>query len=78
MFRASTLSRPLSRALSQPVSRARRGLLPRLLDLFALRRQRSHLGRLPPHLLRDIGLTEEEARTEADRPLWDAPSHWRR
>ncbi len=69
MSRATTLSRLLPRS--------RRGLLPRLIALFALRRQRHQLRHLPPHMLRDIGLTEEEARAEADRPLWDAPPHWR-
>lgn len=69
MFRSTTLARPLART--------RRGLLPRLLDLIALRRQRRDLRDLPPHILRDIGLTEDEARAEADRPLWDVPPHWR-
>lgn len=39
-------------------------------------RSRKALARLDPHLLRDIGLTHDEARTEAARPLWDPPAHW--
>lgn len=58
-------------------SRRRPSLLRRITDAFALRRQRARLRDLPPHLLRDIGLTEAEARAEADRPIWDAPGHWR-
>lgn len=41
-------------------------------------RSRKALARLDPHLLRDIGLTREEALDEATRPIWDAPLHWRR
>jgi hypothetical protein len=40
-------------------------------------RQRSSLARLDDHLLRDIGLTPETAKAEADRPLWDVPARWR-
>lgn len=52
--------------------------LPRFLQLAALRRSRTRLAVLDDHLLRDIGLTPEQARTEADRPFWDAPPHWHR
>ncbi|MDX5401835.1 MAG: DUF1127 domain-containing protein [Rhodobacterales bacterium] len=41
-------------------------------------RSRKALARLDPRLLRDIGLTREEALDEAARPIWDAPLHWRR
>lgn len=43
----------------------------------ALVRQRRSLGRLDAHELRDIGVTAAQARTEAARPVWDAPAHWR-
>jgi uncharacterized protein YjiS (DUF1127 family) len=36
------------------------------------------LGDLEEHLLRDIGLTSAEARREAEKPIWNAPSHWLR
>lgn len=41
-----------------------------------LARERAALARLDPHLLRDIGLTDEEARREAGRSAWDVPDHW--
>jgi len=47
------------------------------LGLCALR-QRRHLADLDDALLRDIGLTREEARAEARRPLWDVPDSWLR
>lgn len=52
--------------------RPRLGLFARL----ALRRSRARLGHLDDHLLRDIGLTPEQAQREADRSFWDAPAHW--
>lgn len=39
----------------------------------ALRRERRALGALDARLLRDIGVSEADARIEADRPFWDAP-----
>lgn len=57
-------------------------LLAALTAMLELHRTRKALGRLDPHLLRDIGLTDHEARAEAARPLrdalWDAPDHWKR
>ena len=44
---------------------------------FAIARSRRGLRRLDDHLLRDIGLTRQEAETEASRAAWDVPSHWR-
>jgi uncharacterized protein YjiS (DUF1127 family) len=53
--------------------------LPRsAMDLGALSRSRRGLARLDDHLLQDIGLTRAEALAEAERPVWDAPSHWKR
>lgn len=54
-----------------------RTLPARLAALAAVSRSRKGLMRLDDHLLRDIGLTREEAETEARRPVWDAPSHWK-
>jgi uncharacterized protein YjiS (DUF1127 family) len=51
--------------------------LHRLLALAAVRRERRRLAELPDHLLKDVGLTREQARAEARRPIWDAPSTWR-
>lgn len=50
---------------------------PRLLALFAARRERRRLAEMPDHLLRDIGLTREQANAEASRRLWDASANWR-
>lgn len=38
-----------------------------------VRRQRRALGRLDGDALRDVGLTPEQARREAARPIWDMP-----
>lgn len=54
------------------------GVLSYLLGLYALRRQRRALAALDAYRLADLGLSEEQAQAEAARPLWDAPSHWRR
>lgn len=35
-------------------------------------RQRRQLRELPPHLLRDIGISEVEAHREATKPFWIA------
>ena len=67
----------ISSSLATPSSRAFRAL-DRLVALMALGRSRHRLGELDDHLLRDIGLTRSEARQEADRPVWNAPSHWLR
>jgi uncharacterized protein YjiS (DUF1127 family) len=44
------------------------------LDLaLTIRRERHDLAGLPPHLLRDIGLTDTEASTESQRPWHQIP-----
>jgi len=45
---------------------------------MALSKQRRSLADLDDALLKDIGLTREEAQREAERPLWDVPRHWKR
>lgn len=52
-------------------------LVARFNSALAARRQRRALAHLDTHLLSDVGLTAEEARIEATRPLWDVPSNWR-
>ncbi len=49
-----------------------------LIARLGLWRQRRHLAALDAHLLKDIGLTPDEAAAEAARPVWDAPSTWLR
>ena len=45
-------------------------LAARMLEVF---RQRHRLAKLSDHQLADMGITSEEARTEAARPFWDLP-----
>lgn len=49
-----------------------------LLAALHLRQSRQRLSQLEPHLLRDIGLTPAQARSEAARQVWDAPKSWLR
>lgn len=62
--------------------RNRRTVRFHLLDLLSrmleTRRQRLHLRDLSEHRLKDIGITKEEARAEANRPVWDVPLTWLR
>ena len=48
-----------------------------LLAAAAALGSRRRLPGLPDHLLKDVGLTREEAIAEASRPIWDVPPHWR-
>lgn len=66
--------------LSTPLAPApsRQWPLRRLLGAMALRRSRHRLSKLDDHLLRDIGLTREQAVLELDKGCWDAPDHWLR
>ena len=66
----TTLTRTLLHAANHP----RIGLM----RYWQLHRQRAHLARLDADALSDVGLTAAEARKEASRPVWDAPSHWKR
>lgn len=52
-------------------------VLSRLAGAAAVSRQRRALRDLDEAILRDIGLTRDEALREAARPFWDAPVHWR-
>ena len=45
--------------------------------LLGLYRQRRSLADMDPQRLADVGLTRDEANEEANRPIWDVPSHWR-
>ncbi len=48
----------------------------KLLDYLNLARQRRALARLDDDALCDIGLTRQDAQSEAARPIWDAPDNW--
>lgn len=64
---------PVTRA-AQPVFLRRFWRL--LFGTSALARQRRQLGQLDDAMLRDIGLTRDEALRESRRARWDPPSHW--
>ena len=53
-------------------------LVRRIAAARALRRQRTRLIDLDAHMLRDIGLPEDDAVREARRAFWDVPDRWRR
>ena len=58
-------------------ARIRRRKAHSFMEYLALYRQRRALADMEPTQLEDLGLTRTEAQTEAARPFWDAPSHWR-
>lgn len=66
----------LTDILPRALSRRPRPLGERLARMTALARQRRALGDLDPHLLRDIGVSRDEALEEAARLPWDASAHW--
>ncbi len=49
-----------------------------LAALLGLYRQRRSLAEMDARQLSDIGVTRSEAESEAKRPVWDVPGHWRR
>lgn len=58
-------------------SRRRFSIWAMLVQMHRLARQRQVLATLEPDQLRDIGISAYDAKKEADRPVWDIPSHWR-
>ena len=48
-----------------------------LITWASLARQRRALAALDSTQLDDIGLTAQDAEIEANRAVWDVPSHWR-
>ncbi len=64
------------KTLSLPLPARRRSLWSALGQALTLHRSRRDLRDLDAHILRDIGLTPQEAAAEAARPIWDAPAHW--
>ena len=45
---------------------------------LATYRSRRKLAQLAPHMLEDIGLSAQDARFEAERPVWNVPHSWLR
>lgn len=67
----STLSRSSSYGLSRSIS-----LIGATFSLLALSRSRQTLADLDSRALDDIGVTADQARREAIRPIWDVPANW--
>ena len=57
---------------------ARPSLYTRAKAAFAVWRQRRELANLTADRLSDLGLTADQARTEAAKPVWNVPAHWLR
>lgn len=53
-------------------------LLTRITHWLNVARSRRALAALDATQLEDLGISASEAREEAARPFWDAPSRWRR
>ncbi len=51
-------------------------LWQRLFSFDALRKERLELSQLSEAQLKDIGITPDQARKEANRPVWDVPANW--
>ncbi|WP_111731976.1 DUF1127 domain-containing protein [Roseovarius amoyensis] len=47
-----------------------------LREILAVWRQRRALAHLDDSRLDDIGISRDEARQEARRPVWDVPRNW--
>lgn len=67
---------------SLPLRRGRSLLARLLLAAARARHRRRHrhrhrLAELDDAILRDIGLTRDQARCQDRCPRWDAPGHWR-
>ncbi len=71
-------TRPLARfaGFALPARLTPSALLRRVTLMRAAHRQRAALARLDAAALTDIGITQDEARTEAGRPAWDLPHRW--
>ena len=54
------------------------GLFGRIRRALSLHSERQAFRRMDDALLRDIGLTRDQAMKEAARPIWDVPTTWRR
>jgi len=67
----------LNISTSSPCSaRKKISIWQRLFNFETLRKERLELRSLSDSQLKDIGITPDQARKEADRPAWDVPSNW--
>ena len=51
---------------------------PTLSQMLAVWKQRRQLRAMDDRALADIGLSRQDALSEAQRPMWDVPGHWLR
>ncbi|MEM1362712.1 MAG: DUF1127 domain-containing protein [Pseudomonadota bacterium] len=72
------IARTLSPRPAASKSGYRTPSVARLWDYLGLWHQRKDLANLDAHLLKDIGISPEAAKTEASRPIWDVPTHWQK
>ncbi|WP_334223880.1 DUF1127 domain-containing protein [Thiosocius teredinicola] len=70
MVQRRMVSLPSLSALLQRVGRFVDSLFALVALMFQRARQRRALARLDPRLLRDIGISPEQARQEIDKPFW--------
>ncbi|MEP5730710.1 MAG: DUF1127 domain-containing protein [Sulfitobacter sp.] len=62
---------------AQSLSRSHRmSVLGFVVSIVNLWRSRQQLKTLDDAMLADIGLSARDAQKEAQRPIWDVPSHW--
>lgn len=59
-----------------PTAKRNFSLLAWIATVVETRRERAALAQLDASRLEDIGLTRAQADHEANRPIWDVPSHW--
>lgn len=64
-------------AASHSTSPSSRGVWSRVMAALMLYRSRRALAQLDSHILNDIGISREQALSEANRAVWDAPDRWR-
>lgn len=62
---------------THPVAVQGQPLIKRISAALTLHRQRQKLSKLDDAALRDIGVSREDARREAQRAIWDAPKGWK-
>ena len=63
---------------ARPRKAASRSVLGTFIAVLALWRSRRQLASLDESRLKDLGIGENEAQKEANRPIWDVPAHWLR
>ncbi len=51
-------------------------MIARVAYALQIRKERKALAELTNAQLEDIGVTPAQAQREAQKPVWDVPSHW--